>query len=127
MFLSGLFNAPRWAITEDEAQLVASGFAKFARWYNFPELPEKFTDHYVFFLALATVYGTRAMAEYNEARKSPQPPIITVNPVPPQPGPEVSAGTTNSGREPPDPRNWRKEDVPGFGAVDIPPVVGNIN
>jgi hypothetical protein len=122
MFLASLIEAPRWAITEDEANTLATGFSRFARWYDFPDIPEKWTDHYAFFLALATVYGTRAMAEWNDSRKRrmPQPPIVTVQP-------EPTPGPTTNGREPPDPRNWRQQDVEGFGPVDIPPVTGNIN
>jgi hypothetical protein len=126
MFIAAAREAPRWAITDDEAERLAQGFARFAKWYDFPEISEKIADHYVFAMACGMVWGTRLLAELNDSRKGrhPQPPIVTVVPdVAQQP---QAAGTTN-GREPPDPRNWRKETVEGFGAVDIPPVTGNIN
>jgi hypothetical protein len=129
MFLAGMFQAPRWAITEGEAERLSEGFARFARWYDFPEISDKIADHYVFAMALGVVYGTRLMAEINEARKAKAPPIV----MPPSPGPQPTPANARHGetpdgdpREPPDPRNWRTIDVEGV-QLDIPPVTGNIN
>jgi hypothetical protein len=130
MMIAGIFHAPRWAITDDEATRVAETFARVARWYNIPEVPERIADHYGFLMALAMVYGTRIMTEWNEANKK----TVTVKPVPTQAsthgaGPQAStngAAPQGSGvHEPPDPRDWRKVQVDGVGEVDIPPVTGS--
>ena len=99
-----------------------------ARWYDIPEVSERLADHYTCFAAMAMVWGTRIMAEINERR------ALRARPVNPPPSPAAATSPTNgqtapegSGvREPPDPRNPRTIDVDGFGRVDIPPVVGNM-
>jgi hypothetical protein len=122
MMIAGIFHAPRWAITDDEATRVAETFARVARWYNIPEVPERIADHYGFLMAVIMVYGTRAMTEWNEANKK----TVTVKPVP-SPAPQAStngAAPQPGVHEPPDPRDWRKVQVDGVGEVDIPPVTG---
>jgi hypothetical protein len=126
--LAAIFEAPRLGITDDEAQRLAETFARVARWYDFPEISEKITDHYAFATAVIMVYGTRIAAEIADRRRG-RAPLRTVSPTAgPQPaatspGNGATAPPEGSGvREPPDPRNWRKVDVDGLGTIDIPPV-----
>jgi hypothetical protein len=124
MMLSGIFEAPRLAIDDSEATRLAESFARVARWYDIPEVPEKVADHYAFAMALIMVYGTRVMAEINDRRKV-RPPPHPVQQSAPQPATSPGNGGAPEGsgaREPPDPRNWRTVDVDGIGPIDIPPV-----
>lgn len=76
--LSGVFNAPQWAIEKSEADQVASATNTVLSHYKIPGLDQRTQDWMNFALVMGVVYGTRIMATARKPKAE--------KPIAPEPG-----------------------------------------